>query len=99
METEMTTIRCPNREYSGLSATVVFTNGVGQTDDPHLIEWFRQRGYEIGDEAPPQVGIPPELMEMDEESLRQYAQAHEIPLGNATSQNGMLKKILAALNG
>lgn len=28
----------PNKEYTGISATVPFCGGVGETDDPHLID-------------------------------------------------------------
>ena len=31
----------PNKEYTGISASVPFCNGTGETDDPHLIEWFK----------------------------------------------------------
>lgn len=37
----------PNKEYTGISATVPFCGGVGETDDPHLIEWFEAHGYRV----------------------------------------------------
>ena len=37
----------PNQDYTGLSASVPFCNGVGETDDPRLLEWFRGRGYMV----------------------------------------------------
>ena len=37
----------PVKEYTGISASVPFCNGVGETDDPHLIEWFKDHGYEV----------------------------------------------------
>ncbi|MGO4543233.1 hypothetical protein AB4Z29_00335 [Paenibacillus sp. 2TAB23] len=43
----MAQVIAPNREYTGLSAGVMFMNGVGQTDDPHLLEWFAEKGYEV----------------------------------------------------
>lgn len=36
-----------NKNYNGISANVTFVNGVGETDRPHLIEWFRKHGYGI----------------------------------------------------
>ena len=30
----------PVKTYTGMSASVSFCNGVGETDDPHLIKWF-----------------------------------------------------------
>lgn len=35
------------KDYTGVSASVPFCNGCGETDDPHLIEWFRTHGYEV----------------------------------------------------
>lgn len=43
----MTVIKSPNQEYTGTSAGVVFVNGVGNTDNENLIEWFRDRGYGV----------------------------------------------------
>ncbi|MGN0464906.1 MAG: hypothetical protein ACI4F9_00985 [Lachnospiraceae bacterium] len=38
-------IYSPNKNYNGVTATVVFTNGVGETDDTYLIDWFKTHGY------------------------------------------------------
>lgn len=46
----MAKIYAPNRQYTGLSASVMFVNGVGETSDPHLIKWFRERGYKVVEE-------------------------------------------------
>ena len=43
----MATIICPNKQYNGISASVLFTNGAGQTDDPNLIKWFKSHGYKV----------------------------------------------------
>ncbi|RGD64439.1 hypothetical protein DXA98_10395 [Lachnospiraceae bacterium OF09-6] len=40
-------IYSPNKNYTGVSASVPFCNGVGETEDPHLIEWFKEHGYEL----------------------------------------------------
>lgn len=37
----------PVKTYTGMSASVSFCNGVGETDDPHLIKWFKEHGYEV----------------------------------------------------
>lgn len=37
----------PNKEYTGVSASVPFCNGVGETNDPHLIQWFKDHGYKV----------------------------------------------------
>lgn len=45
----MAKIYCKNREYTGVSATVTFTNGEGETESKELIEWFKLHGYEVDD--------------------------------------------------
>ena len=46
----MAIIKAPNQEYTGLSAGVTFINGVGNTDNMHLIEWFKENVYEVIEE-------------------------------------------------
>lgn len=43
----MAKIYAPNGRYTGISAGVSFSNGVGKTEDKWLIQWFRNRGYEV----------------------------------------------------
>lgn len=43
----MAKIYAKNEEYTGVSASVGFVNGVGETSDPYLIEWFREHGYAV----------------------------------------------------
>ena len=38
-------IKSPNKDYTGVSASVPFCNGVGETEDPYLIQWFKDHGY------------------------------------------------------
>lgn len=45
----MTKIYAPNKQYSGLSASVRFVDGVGETDNSILLEWFREHGYKVED--------------------------------------------------
>ena len=40
-------IYSPNKEYTGVSASVPFCNGAGETNDPHLIQWFKDHGYKV----------------------------------------------------
>lgn len=37
----------PNKDYTGVSASVPFCNGAGETDDPYLLDWFRKHGYTV----------------------------------------------------
>lgn len=57
-------IYSPNREYTGVSASVPFCSGVGETDDPYLIEWFKSHGYEVEEKkeaAEPEASEEPEI--------------------------------------
>lgn len=40
-------IKSPNEDYTGVSASVPFCNGVGETEDPYLIQWFKDHGYKV----------------------------------------------------
>lgn len=42
-------IYSPNKDYTGVSASVAFCNGVGETEDPRLIQWFRDHGYTVAE--------------------------------------------------
>ena len=39
------------KDYTGVSASVPFCSGCGETDDPHLIDWFRTHGYTVEEPA------------------------------------------------
>ena len=43
----MPKIYSPNPKYTGLSASVSFVDGVGETDDNYLIQWFKEKGYKV----------------------------------------------------
>ncbi|APC80571.1 TPA: Rho termination factor N-terminal domain-containing protein [Clostridium botulinum] len=40
-------ILTPNEEYTGISAGVSFVNGEGYTEDKWLLDWFKNKGYEV----------------------------------------------------
>jgi len=44
-------IYAPNKQANGVYASVLFVDGVGETDSPHLIEWFRSHGYRLSGEV------------------------------------------------
>ena len=45
----MAKIYC-NKSYNGLSASVNFVDGVGESNLPYLISWFIENGYTIIEE-------------------------------------------------
>lgn len=40
-------IYAPVKDFNGLRNNVRFVNGVGETDDPQLLDWFRTHGYKV----------------------------------------------------
>lgn len=40
-------IYAPVKNATGTWCSVRFVNGVGKTDDPHLIKWFKEHGYRV----------------------------------------------------
>lgn len=56
----MARILTPNKDYTGVSAGVVFEKGEGHTDDSYLISWFREHGYEV-EETPESPAEPADL--------------------------------------
>ena len=40
-------IYAPVTSANGVWCTVRFRNGVGETDNPNLIRWFRENGYRL----------------------------------------------------
>lgn len=69
-------VYAPNEQYTGMSASVSFCNGVGETNDPHLLNWFRIHGYEVEELPEPEESVEDE-MEPQEEN----PEAPEEPVG------------------
>lgn len=44
-------IYAPVKDFDGWRNNVRFVRGVGETDDPQLIEWFLGRGYTVENNA------------------------------------------------
>lgn len=40
-------IYAPVKDTNGIYASVRFVNGVGETDNPRLIKWFKDHGYKL----------------------------------------------------
>lgn len=40
-------IYAPVKDANGVYASVRFVNGVGETDNPQLIKWFKTHGYTV----------------------------------------------------
>lgn len=74
-----------------------FVKGEFITEDAEIAEKLKGMGYEVEEdfiEKPDEKGQEDvDLMAMDVEELKAYAAEKGIDLGNATSQNGIIKKI------
>lgn len=40
-------VTAPNKGYDGITASVKFNKGVGETSAPYLVEWFKKNGYTV----------------------------------------------------
>lgn len=49
----MAKVYTPLKDYNGISASVTFVNGVGETDNENLLEWFEEKGYTVEREEKP----------------------------------------------
>lgn len=92
----MAKVFSPNKDYTGISATVDFTQGVGECADPHLLDWFKSKGYTVEEFEKLDNSGDLDLENMTVDELKAYAEEKGIDLGKATSQKGILEKILEA---
>lgn len=88
----MAKILAPNKQYTGVSASVSFCNGIGSTEKPELIDWFKKHGYQVIEEEKKDKT----LEEMSVKELVDYANKNNIDIGKATSQSGIIEKIKTA---
>lgn len=49
-------IYAPVKDATGTWCSVRFINGVGETDNPSLIKWFKSNGYKVEDDQRADVG-------------------------------------------
>lgn len=90
----MAKIIAPNKQYTGISASVYFCNGIGETTNEDLISWFKEHGYNVIEEDVEKV--EKNIDNMSVEELVSYAEENNIDIGKATSQSGIIEKIKVA---
>lgn len=80
--------------FTGYRASLYFNNGVAETNDIHLIEWFRSHGYivEVGQEAYAKEPIL-DLQELSIDALRVIAKENKVSVGNTKSRDKLIAKI------
>jgi hypothetical protein len=82
-------ISSPNTGYTGVSAGVAFSHGVGLTGRKELVPWFEEHKYiveEIKDDVK-------SVDDMTVDELKAYAEGKGIPLAGLTKKDDILKKI------
>lgn len=98
----MSKILAPNKSYTGVSASVSFVNGVGETDKPELINWFKEHSYTVEDEKQENdqgegdAGHK-ELEDMTKAELEKMADTYFIAHNSKTTKEELIKLINEAL--
>ena len=98
----MARILAPNKQYSGISASVKFVNGEGFTTNEYLISWFKSHGYDvILDAAEEGLEVPTpdadmrhkELEDMTKAELEEVAKAYGVVHNSKTTKEDLVKLI------
>jgi hypothetical protein len=82
-------ISSPNTGYTGISAGVAFSHGIGLTGRKELVDWFKEHKYEVEE-------IKDEAKSVDDmtiDELKAYAEGKGIPLTGLTKKDDILEKI------
>lgn len=104
-------IYAPVKYANGVWASVRFVNGVGETKNPALVEWFRQHGYRVEncdnvnlviEPQNDQVEVVNDQIEPDFDSmtpleLREWAKANG--LGGVIKNTRNKEKLLELIRG
>lgn len=46
----MAKIQAPVKGYTGIIAGIPFVNGIGETENKWVIQWFKRKGYKVIEE-------------------------------------------------
>ena len=66
-------IYTPVKGASGIYANTLFTNGVGETDNPGAIAYFRAHGYKVVEESGAGAESAPDFDSMTGDEIRAWA--------------------------
>lgn len=70
-------IYAPVKNATGVWCSVHFVNGVGETDKPHLIEWFKNHGYRV-EKGDISTEIHTEKCDISEEILTEVVESVDL---------------------
>ena len=100
-------IYAPVNDANGIYASVRFVNGVGETNNPALIEWFRKHGYRVEESKEPIVDNykeveptddgKPDFESMDSDEIRAWAKTNG--LGGVIKNTRNKEKLLELIRG
>ena len=89
-------IYAPVKDANGIYASIMFVNGVGETDNPVLIEWFKAHGYKIEENTNVSYNAPAREVggnESVEETEPDFEAMSPVELRNWARENGYGGKI------
>ena len=104
-------IYAPVENATGVWCSVHFKNGVGETKNPHLIDWFRSHGYKVEGDVEPvkevvkdEVEVPvdrvetePDFESMNPNELREWMKANG--LGSKIKNIRNKEKLIEIIKG
>ena len=98
-------IYAPVKDFNGWRNNIRFINGVGETDNPQLIEWFKSKGYTVEniEKCDDSVRIEykncdePDFEAMTPNELRDWARANG--LGGKIKNTRNKEKLLEIIRG
>lgn len=93
----MAAVKTPVEGYTGQVVGVTFADGVGETDDPAVLAYFRRHGYTV-EETEKAVTVPEGKPSTDwtADQLKAYAAEHGIDLGAAKKKAEIAAALEAA---
>lgn len=98
----MAKIIAKNKQYTGVSATVQFVKGVGETDKDYLIKWFKDNGYEVIDgdiEVDENAKMKKELNKNNVEELKQLCIDAGIDVSGLSKKSEFIEALLELEGG
>ena len=90
------TVYAPNALFTGIRNGVVFTNGIGNTDDFVKIQWFKESGYNVGGAAVVDNTVAPTNTQLEDktyEELKEIAKELKIKAFWLLSRENLIEKI------
>lgn len=96
-------IYAPVKDATGVWCSVYFKDGVGETKNPHLIEWFKNHGYKVEGEVEKEPtivvdeSIEPNFELMEVEELRAWMKANG--LGSKVKNIKNKEKLIEIIRG